>query len=61
MNLEFELMESREVPGEWRVEAIDSADGQVYVAIFSGPYAQKRAQEYARWKNNQHKLASWPR
>ena len=37
---------------EWRVEAIDyDSDGQVYVAIFSGPGAQARAREYARFKS----------
>lgn len=38
--------------GEYRVEAIDhDSDGEVYVAIFSGPDAKVRAEEYARWKN----------
>ncbi len=36
---------------EWRVEAIDyESEGEVYVAIFSGPGADARAREYARFK-----------
>ena len=37
--------------GDWRVEGRDREnEGQVYVAIFSGPKARERAQEYADWK-----------
>jgi hypothetical protein len=37
--------------GDWRVEGRDNEnEGQVYVAIFSGPEARERAQEYADWK-----------
>jgi hypothetical protein len=51
--MEYEVIQSRDVPGEWRVEAIDfKSDGQVYVTIFSGPEAQERAEEYAAWKSN---------
>lgn len=36
----------------WRVEAINyEGDGEVYVAVFSGPGAEERAHEYADWKN----------
>ena len=50
--MRYETIESRDVPGEWRVEAINfDADGEVYVAIFSGPSAKLRAKEYAAWKN----------
>ncbi len=39
-------------PHEWRVEAIDyESEGEVYVAIFTGPKARERADEYARFKN----------
>ena len=38
---------------EWRVEAIDyESEGEVYVAIFSGPQSQERAEEYADVKND---------
>jgi hypothetical protein len=34
--------------GDWRVEGKDHENpGQVYIAIFSGPKARERAQEYA--------------
>jgi hypothetical protein len=37
--------------GDWRVEGRDHEnEGQVYIAIFSGPKARERAQEYADWK-----------
>jgi hypothetical protein len=50
--MSYEVMESRGVAGEWRVEAINFAgDGEVYVTIFAGPDAQARAIEYATWKN----------
>jgi hypothetical protein len=35
---------------EWRVEAIDEKSGeQVYLAIFTGPWAMNQAREYAAW------------
>ena len=37
--------------GDWRVEGNDN-EGRVYVAIFSGPDAHERAQEYADWKTS---------
>ena len=38
---------------DWRVEASDpEGEGIVYIALFSGPNAKQRAQEYAAWKNN---------
>jgi hypothetical protein len=36
---------------DWRVEAIDSKAGDVFVAIFSGPLAEERAVEYAKFKS----------
>lgn len=57
--LQYETIEDNRHPGDYRVEAIDTeGDGEVYVAIFTGPDAQKRAQEYADWKNaSQRRLA----
>lgn len=48
--LEHEVRASRDVPDEYRVEAIDTRTGEVYVAIFSGPSAKERAEEYAALK-----------
>ncbi len=51
--LEYEVIEDRKYPGDWRVEAINrDGDGEVFVAIFSGPDAEARAAEYAAWKNS---------
>jgi 5-methylcytosine-specific restriction enzyme A len=37
---------------EWLVEAINAGgEGELYSALFSGPDAQRRAEEYAAWKN----------
>jgi hypothetical protein len=46
----YEIVESRDYPGHWHVEAIDN-EGRIYVAVFSGPDAKERAAEYADWKN----------
>lgn len=49
--MRYELVESRENPGEWRVEAFNMAgDGECYLAIFTGPLAKERAEEYLYWK-----------
>jgi hypothetical protein len=50
--MRYEVMRSRGIVDEWRVEAIDyEQDGQVFVTIFSGPDAERRAKEYAEWRN----------
>jgi hypothetical protein len=52
--MRYEIIEDAEsVDGDaWRVESVDyQGDGSVYVAIFSGPDARQRAEEYAEWKN----------
>jgi hypothetical protein len=53
----YEIMKSSLTPDEWRVEAIDTTTGDCYVALFSGPRAQQRAEEYAGFKNRQEMLA----
>ena len=51
--MQFEIVEDQLQPGDYRVEAIDNAgDGEVFTAIFVGPDAQKRAEEYGSWKNS---------
>lgn len=48
----YECAPSRLTPDEWVVEAIDhESEGEVYAALFSGPGAKERAEEYATWKN----------
>jgi hypothetical protein len=47
----YEVQPSRLTPDEWVVEAIDhDSEGEIYAALFSGPGAQGRAEEYATWK-----------
>ena len=51
--MQYEVVEDSLHPGDYRVEAIDtSGDGEVYIAIFTGPDAESRAYEYADWKNS---------
>ena len=50
--LHFEVVRDQKYANEWRVEAIDTKTGDVFVAIFSGPLAQERAKEYASFKNS---------
>ena len=51
---EYEVIRSKDSmdDDEYRVEAIDyDGEGQVYVAIFTGPAAKQRAEEYAGLEN----------
>ncbi len=48
--MEWEALEDRLHPGDWRVEAVDHEDGAVCVTVFSGLRARERAEEYAGWK-----------
>ena len=49
--MDYEVVEDRLSPGDWRVEAIDyQNEGICYVTIFAGPEAEARAREYAAWK-----------
>ncbi len=48
--LNWEVMESRDLPGEWRAEAI-GAEGECYLARFFGPESEQRARDYAAWLN----------
>jgi len=43
----YEISERENAPGEWGVERI-GGDGEVYMAIFSGPEARERAESYAK-------------
>jgi hypothetical protein len=48
----YEVAQDWIYPQDWRVEAINhDGEGEVYIAIFSGPDAQARAEAYATWKN----------
>ena len=50
-DMAYEVTASQGVLDEWRVEAINyGCEGECYVAIFSGPQAKERAEEYATLK-----------
>jgi hypothetical protein len=47
-----EVFESHDTAGEWRVEAIaHHSEGECFVVIFSGPFAEERARDYCEWIN----------
>ena len=50
--LQYKALQDKAASMEWRVEAIDSKSGDVFVAIFCGPLAETRANEYADFKNH---------
>jgi hypothetical protein len=44
-------------PQDWVVWALDpSGDGGIFATVFSGPYAERRAIEYARAKFREFRL-----
>jgi len=50
-DLDVGVVERADIAGAWAVEAINRlGDGEIYLAIFSGPSARDRAEEYARIK-----------
>ena len=54
--MKFEVVQSNQCEHEWVVEAINLHQWgyqtlQVFRALFSGPCAKARANEYAAWKN----------
>ena len=55
--MHYEVVESPAYPGTWHAEAIDEK-GRVFVTAFSGPDAERRAREYAEWKNSSVEIPS---
>lgn len=50
--IHYDAVPDKLEPGAWRVEGINyKRDGEVYVAVFTGPEADVRALEYASFKN----------
>jgi hypothetical protein len=49
--MKYQIQES-EGRGDYLVSAIDN-EGEVCSALFSGPRARERAEEYAAWKNSE--------
>jgi hypothetical protein len=50
--MKYEVQESEETRGAFSVTAIER-EGEIYSALFSGPKAKERAEEYAAWKNSE--------
>ena len=49
--LDVAVVARKDTPGSWSVEAIETdQDGDVFQAIFVGPQAKERAEEYAAFK-----------
>jgi hypothetical protein len=44
-----EVFPDKEYPNDWHVETTDRDTGDVFIALFSGPYAEQKAREYAKW------------
>ena len=53
--LNWEVIESRDLPGEWRAEAI-GPEGECYLVRFFGPDAEVRARDYAQWVSSDKSL-----
>lgn len=49
--MQVEVVERKDSPGIWSVEAIDyENDGVIYLTLFSGPDSEARAREYKEMK-----------
>lgn len=61
--MQYEIIEDRFLTSTYRVEAInDAGDGEIYVAVFSGPCAKERAEDYAAWMASKEvDLEAWGR
>ena len=46
LDSKIQVFEDRDSKSDWRAEYFDD-DGGCYVTIFAGPFAEKRAREYA--------------
>jgi hypothetical protein len=49
--IHYESIQDKNYLNEWRVEGINIKLGDVLIAVFCGPLAQERANEYALFKN----------
>lgn len=50
--LSYGVFPDKQTPDVWRAEAVDhDNDGCVYVAVFSGPEAERMALEYADYRH----------
>ena len=52
--MKYEVKESKERSGEFLAIAVNEASrNEIFSALFCGPEAKQRAEEYAAWKNSQ--------
>ena len=57
--MNYTVVRSQTDTDEWIAEGIDhDSEGEIYVATFSGPNAQSRADEYAVWMNSRRTIRS---
>ncbi len=50
--MKHEVFEAEDGSGDYIAEAIAlPGEGEIFTAVFSGPDAKNRAQEYAAWQN----------
>lgn len=50
--MKYEVSPDKTFPNDWRVEAIDSKTGDIFVTVFGVADAELRAKEYAAWKES---------
>lgn len=50
--MNYEVAPSQARQGDWIASATDE-DGAMYLVFFSGPDAQRRAEEYASWQSSE--------
>ena len=52
--MKYEVQEAQESLGNYLAFAVnEESEGEIYLALFSGPEAKQRAEEYASWKNGE--------
>lgn len=54
--IEYVSFQDKVNPSDWRVEAINETDGEVFITLFGGPDAEERSVEYAAFKNGTHPI-----
>jgi hypothetical protein len=52
--MKYEVKQSEDRAGDYLAVAVnEDRHGEVFSALFSGPDAKKRAEEYVAWKNSE--------
>ena len=58
--IDYMVFQDKQFPEDWRVEG-NREDGTCEIAIFGGPDAEMRANEYGSFKNRTHPLFNAPK